>query len=45
MRSKEKHESENWLMVIKIYIRALMLTVMRMGLPQIATETEQESRV
>lgn len=30
-------------MTINIYICvALMLTVMRMGLPQIATETEQE---
>lgn len=42
MRSKQKHESENWLMIIKIDIVFLMLTVMKMGLPQIATETEQE---
>lgn len=42
MRSKQKHESENWLMTIKIHIIFLMLTVMKMGLPQIATETEQE---
>lgn len=42
MGSKQKDESGNWLMTIKIYILFLKITVMKMGLPQIATQTEQE---